>query len=129
MLLAKKAAAPLLGAAVAGGLLVLTFSFGVSYEKSRQQGHFLRQLQSMVEESRRIRDQDLEIIMGSRDRETIVRERVREVRVPVVTPDCDRLGRDWVSQANRIMGAGSGGAPGGLRDDAETVGGRAGGGP
>ena len=43
-------------------------------------------------------------MMGAVHRETTIRERVREVRVPVESP-CAALGDDWVRQANQIMGA------------------------
>ena len=77
---------------------------GVQSQKDAYELQHLRTLQALAVEAQKIRDQDMEIMMGAVHRETTIRERVREVRVPVESP-CAALGDDWVRQANQIMGA------------------------
>jgi len=100
----------LLSVALVSGLIVATAaSHGSLYlqgrlaERNVQEQRRAEALRRAAEEAERIRDQDLAILMGARDRETIFRERIREVRIDVPTPDCRDLGADWLQQANQAL--------------------------
>jgi precorrin-2 methylase len=81
------------------------YAFGRSIERKDQDIVRLEALQRMAEESQKIRDQDIMIMMEATQNETRIIERIRTDRVQVVTPDCSDLGDDWVREANKIMGA------------------------
>lgn len=98
-------AAVLLLVAVLGGSWWHGHRTGVQDQKDAYELQHLRTLQALAAEAQKIRDQDMEILMGAVNRETTIRETIREIRVPVATPDCTALGADWVRQANQIMGA------------------------
>ncbi len=97
--------AVLLLVAALGGSYWYGQKTGIQKQKAAYELQHLRTLRALAVEAQRIRDQDIEIMMGAVHRETTIRETVREVRVPVATPDCTALGADWVRQANQIMGA------------------------
>jgi hypothetical protein len=78
---------------------------GIQKQKDAYELQHLRTLQALAVEAQKIRDQDMEIMMGAVHRETTIRETVREIRIPVATPECIALGAEWVQQANQIMGA------------------------
>ena len=88
-----------------GGSWWLGQRAGVQSQKDAYELQHLRALQALAIEAQRIRDQDMEIMMGAVHRETTIRETLREIRVPVATPECTALGAEWVQQANKIMGA------------------------
>ncbi len=62
-------------------------------------------MQALAIEAQKIRDQDIEIMMGARDRETKIIERIRTVNVSVPTPDCTDLGAEWVREYNKAISA------------------------
>ena len=102
----------LLTFALAVGLIVaIAASHGSLYLQGRlaerhvQEQRRVEALRRAAEEAERIRDQDLAILMGARDRETVFHERIREVRIDVPTPDCRDLGADWLQQANQALTA------------------------
>ena len=88
-----------------GGSWLLGQKSGIEKQKNAYELQHLRTLQALAIEAQRIRDQDMEIMMGAVHRETTIRETLREIRVPVATPECTALGAEWVQQANKIMGA------------------------
>jgi len=89
--------------------LLGTLSFGYFYGKSvERQVQELRTAQSLLraaDESERIREHDIKLIMEARDRETQIIERIRTVNVHVPTPDCTDLGSEWVREYNRAISA------------------------
>jgi len=97
--------AVLLLAAALGGSWWHGQKTGIQKQKDAYELQHLRTLQALAAEAQRIRDQDMEIMMGAVHRETTIRETLREIRVPVATPECTALGAEWVRQANEIMGA------------------------
>jgi hypothetical protein len=88
-----------------GGSYLYGQKNGIQKQKDTYELQHLRTLQALAVEAQKIRDQDMEIMMGAVNRETTIRETIREIRVPVATPFCTDLGNEWVQQANQIMGA------------------------
>jgi hypothetical protein len=86
---------------------VTAFGSGKFHEQRSQELRFYKQLQNAVVEMERQRAEDIEIIMAGTNREPNLRETIREIRVPVATPDCTDLGAEWVRNANKIVGADS----------------------
>lgn len=78
---------------------------GKQAERTVQEARTTQALLRAAHEAERIRDQDLALLTGARDRETILRERIREVRIDVPTPDCRDLGTDWLHAANQAIAA------------------------
>lgn len=95
----------LLLVAALGGSWWLGQKSGVQKQKDAYELQYLRTLQALAVEAQKIREQDMEIMLGAVNRETTIRETIREIRVPVATPFCTDLGNEWVQQANQIMGA------------------------
>lgn len=93
----------LLAITALGGTWLHGQRHGIQKQRDAYELQHLRTLQALAAEAQKIRDQDMEILMGAVQRETTIRERIREVRVPVESP-CAALGNDWVRQANQIMG-------------------------
>ncbi len=88
-----------------GSSHLLAYRQGKTAERTVQELRTAQALQRAAREAERIRDQDLAILTGARDRETILRERIREVRIDVPTPDCRDLGADWLRAANQAIAA------------------------
>jgi hypothetical protein len=102
--------APLLITAAIAGLSashVWAFYSGKKAERQVQEIKTAQALIRAASEAERIREHDLELAMGVRDREIRIVERIREVRVDVPTPNCERLGSDWVLEANKAVSAAS----------------------
>lgn len=93
---------PILMASIAGA-----FFLGSLNEHRNQELRFYKQLRAAVVEMERQRAEDIDIIMAGTNREPNLRETIREIRVPVVTPHCTDLGAEWVRNANKIVGADS----------------------
>jgi hypothetical protein len=88
-----------------GSSHLLAYRQGRIAERAVQEMHTAAALQRAALEAERIRDQDLAILTGARDRETVLRERIREVRIDVPSPDCRDLGPDWLHAANEAIAA------------------------
>jgi hypothetical protein len=99
-----------------GAASVWVYSQGRQHERAVQERERMEALLAMAAEAQRIRDQDMSVLMGAVQREVVIRERIREVRVDVPTPDCRSLGDDWVREANKAIAAAStGGAADAVR--------------
>jgi tRNA G37 N-methylase Trm5 len=104
----KKYIVPILiGSVIAllGASHTLVYQKGKSSERAAHELAKTRAVLRAVEESERIRIRDFEILMGARQRETIITERLKTVYVDVPTPDCVDLGNDWLQEYNRALSA------------------------
>lgn len=95
------------------GITILVVAFGASNWFSYHQGkdgaeqaqelRTAKTLLRVAREAEAIREHDLKLVMGARDRETTIIERIRTVEVNVPTPDCTDLGDEWLQQYNSVI--------------------------
>lgn len=80
-----------------------TYSQGKTAERAVQELRLAQALRRAAEQAQEIRDQDIQVLMGAKERETRIVERIRTVQVDVPTPDCSDLGTEWMREFNRAL--------------------------
>lgn len=88
-----------------GGSHYWAYSKGKTAERTVAELRMFDALRKQAEESERIRDEDIQIMLTLQGQETRIIERIREVRVDVPTPDCSDLGAEWMREYNRAIAA------------------------
>lgn len=66
-------------------------------ERNIQEIHQYEQLRNALEEAERIRNKDIELLMGAVKIETQI---VETIRTEIVHSECDNLGNDWLQFYN-----------------------------
>lgn len=79
------------------------YSTGKTAERTVQELRMAQALHRAAAEAEAIREHDIEILMGARDRGNRIIERIRTIQIEVPTPDCSDLGPEWLREFNRAI--------------------------
>lgn len=104
--LIKTFAIPVVTIALVGGLGFThywTYSKGKTAERTVQELRMAQSLRRAAEQAQKIRDEDINVLMGAKERETRIVERIRTIQIEVPTPDCSDLGPEWLREFNRAI--------------------------
>jgi len=90
-----------------GLVSVLSVTHYMAYSKGKANQKYIEELTEAKNIITAL-ENDIKILIASRERTPKIVERIKNIYVEVPTPNCDDLGNDWVFVANEIFSTGSG---------------------